>query len=139
MSESSSSRRFTGDGEEGEASAGQVARVRARSELGLTPLLDPAQRHGAVRAALEGGKERETLEGVVQYKSEREREIREVCDVHYQEFVRSVDELTVGNPRLGTATGRAARPASDRASTSSLEISPRSTQRTSSPASHRPK
>lgn len=76
-----------------ESSAAEVARLRARTELGLTPLLDPAQRHGAVRAALEGGKERETLEAVLQYKSEREREIREVCDVHYQEFVRSVDEL----------------------------------------------
>jgi hypothetical protein len=46
-----------------------------------------------VRAALEAGKERDTLAAVLQYKGEREKEIRDVCDVHYQDFVRSVDEL----------------------------------------------
>jgi hypothetical protein len=42
---------------------------------------------------LEAGKERDTLSAVLQYKGEREKEIRDVCDVHYQDFVRSVDEL----------------------------------------------
>jgi hypothetical protein len=42
---------------------------------------------------LEAGKERDTLAAVLQYKGEREKEIRDVCDVHYQDFVRSVDEL----------------------------------------------
>jgi hypothetical protein len=87
--------RFDSDADDAASSsaAGDVARLRARTELGLTPLLDPSQRHSAVRAALEAGKERETLDGVLQYAGEREREIREVCDVHYAEFVRSVDEL----------------------------------------------
>ena len=85
--------RTDSDAADASSSAGEVARLRARTELGLTPLLDPSQRHSAVRAALEAGKERETLDAVLQYAGEREREIREVCDVHYAEFVRSVDEL----------------------------------------------
>ena len=46
-----------------------------------------------MRSTVETGKEREMLAALSTFRDERLREIRDLCDRNYQEFVRSIDEL----------------------------------------------
>jgi hypothetical protein len=87
-------RRSTASDMDGEASdSNEVVRVRARTELGLSPFLESSQLPSAVRSAVETGKEKDMMVALAAFREERSKEIREVCDRNYQEFVRSVDEL----------------------------------------------